>query len=159
MPTDSLYPDPGLLTPSPVSPRADLAARRASLVRMNAVTKDKSKKKKPKLDPVNEGAAGEVCGRAGRVRQDGNLRRGRGSRGSKKGSMKKKGPGIPMPFFNPQNNFQKAFKLFPDLAVSQHFLPCKHAIMCQNRAGTGPLLAASAQYMALNSISYMSDSR
>ena len=99
-----------------LSPRPDLAARRASLVRMNAVTKDRTKKKKPKLDAVCED---DDNPRPRRRDHDGITRR-RNS-GSKKGSLKKKGqlPAIPMPFFNPQNNFQKAFKLFPDLAVSR----------------------------------------
>ena len=33
-----------------------------------------------------------------------------------------------------------------DQLIKRTAVPCKHAVTCQNWAGTGPLLAASAQY-------------
>ena len=124
MPMDSLYPpDSDFLMPSPVSPRADLAARRASLVRMNAVTKDKTKKKKKQNIETELEMEGIELNPEGRRKKRRSLT---GKKTSlKRGSMKKRVPaspipGIPMPFFQAQANYSKAFKLFPDLAVSQY---------------------------------------
>lgn len=136
---------------STVDSRTSLAQRRASFVRMDAVsnkTKDKGKLSPPcshEDDDIDE----EDCLIGGRRRRP-TLQRAEQvalpdhmvfRQHKKHGSLKKKANlNIPMPFFSPQVNFQKAFKMFPDLTVS-----------CALKSGTSSLVFT---FHLLDSISW-----
>ena len=110
--------------------RTNLAMRRASFVRMDAVNSRRrsSKKKRQKLPSDDESTS------SGGHRKRKSVQSLHGKPDTKQDitaslqpnvkaadircSQKKGGPPLPMPFFSPQLNFQKAFKMFPDLTVS-----------------------------------------